>query len=351
MTMNTTSGRRGRRWLPVPAALALLVLAGCGAEATGESRGDASEASGACAAGTRPFEHSAGSACVPDRPQRVVTLQDQNALLPLWELGFRDVVGSVGAFDEDGEPFFRRMQAYDTSQITFVGDYGEPNVEAVAALEPDLIVGPPGLESYEQLSALAPTVLIDTFDAPVAEVSMRFAELVGAQERSRELEAEYRARLDELRGQVGDPGEVVVSVIVTAASGGAEPGQLYIDGSGGSVEEVLDEAGFARPEAQVTATERTYLSVEQLPTQDADLLLRMTFQQGQDEEANTEAVLGSPLWDGLNAVRLGQAHDVDGETTVGSAYQPRFAFIEVLSQHLQGLDTSGELPQVQVARP
>lgn len=349
--MSPTSERRGRGWVPFPAVLAVLLLVGCGAEATGESLGDASEATGECAAGTRPFEHSAGSTCVPDRPQRVVTLQDQNALLPLWELGFRDVVGSAGAFDEDGEPFFRRMQAYDTSQVEFVGDYGEPNVEAVAALEPDLIVGPPDLESYEQLSALAPTVLIDTFDAPIAEVSMRFAELVGAEEQSRELEAEYRQRLEELGGQVGDPGEVVVSVIVTSASGGAEPGQFYVDGAGGSVEEVLDEVGFARPEAQATATERTYFSVEQLPTQDADLLLRMTFQQAQNEELNTEAVLGSPLWEQLNAVRLGQAHDVDGETTVGSAYQSRFAFIDVLSQHLQGLDTSGDLPQVEVMVP
>ncbi|MEM1301416.1 MAG: hypothetical protein AAGH17_02440, partial [Pseudomonadota bacterium] len=64
-----------------------------------------------CADGLRSFEHRSGTACVPDNSQRIATLHDQNTLLlPLMEMG----------------------------------------VEPVAALEPNLIVANPRIESaYE----------------------------------------------------------------------------------------------------------------------------------------------------------------------------------------------------------
>lgn len=304
--------------------------------------------------GTRPFEHALGMTEVPVSPQRVVTLQDQNALLPLWELGFRDVVGSVHALNENGDPYFRRMQDYDTSSISFVGEYGEPDLEAIVALDPDLIVAPPfSAELDTVLSQIAPTVYIDVFDAPIDVVMLRFASLVGLEDEAERLDAAYRQRLDELRTSVDDPADVVVSVIVTAASGGAAPGQFYINGRNeGASSQVLVATGFARPVEQLTAEERTYFSVEQLLTQDADLLLRITFGQNADaEQENTEAILGSPLWDQLNAVQKVQAHDVDGEAAGGTGYGPRTNFIDVLMELLDGIDTSGELPEVEVGTP
>jgi hypothetical protein len=57
---------------------------------------------------------------------------------------------------------FRRTEGFDTSGIEFVGAYGEPNAEAIAALEPDLIVG------YEFDSDYA-----DQFDATRARLRWR----------------------------------------------------------------------------------------------------------------------------------------------------------------------------------
>lgn len=303
---------------------------------------------------TRPFEHALGTTDVPVNPQRVVTLQDQNALLPLWELGFRNVVGSVGAQGEGGEPYFRRMQDYDTSDIEFVGVYGEPDLEAVVALDPDLIVAAPFDEGIAGvLQQIAPTVFIDVFDAPIDVVMMRFATLVGLEAEAERLDAEYRQRLEDLRASVDDPADVVISVISTAASGGAAPGQFYISPRGqGAVDEILVAVGFARPVEQLTAEERTYFSIEQLRTQDADLLLRVTFGQNPEaEEENTAAVLESPLWEQLNAVQKGQAHDVNGEATIGTGYGPRMNFIDVLIPLLDGIDTSGDLSHVEVGTP
>lgn len=305
---------------------------------------------------TRTFTDFTGREVeVSDVPRRVVTMQDQNALLPLWELGFRHVVGSVGAIDEDGNPYFRRMEThgFDTTGISFVGEYGEPDLEAVIALHPDLIVSNPNLEDiYGTLSQIAPTVQIDAFDAPIGEVMRRFGELVGFDEAATQLDVEYQARIGELQAQAGDPGEVVISVICTAASGGAAAGQFYIDGPGGSVEEVLRTVGFARPAEQLTADERTYFSVEEIRTQDADLLLNTTFRQNADqEETNTRALKESPLWAQLNAVRKGQAHDIDGEAAVGTGYSPRLRFIDLLSRLITDIDLSGDLSGVEVGTP
>ncbi|MEM6431673.1 MAG: hypothetical protein AAF708_20715, partial [Deinococcota bacterium] len=52
---------------------------------------------------TRVIQHLGGETEIPTNPQRIVTLQDQNALLPLLLLGAGDLVaGSVGALQENG---------------------------------------------------------------------------------------------------------------------------------------------------------------------------------------------------------------------------------------------------------
>jgi len=105
---------------------------------------------------TRSVTHAAGTTEVPADPQRIVTTTDQNALLPLLELGVKPV-GSAGLLAPDGTTRFRRTEGFDTSGITFTGAYGEPNLEKVASLQPDLIVGYEFDEDYyKDLSAIAP---------------------------------------------------------------------------------------------------------------------------------------------------------------------------------------------------
>lgn len=76
---------------------------------------------GAEAPPTRTFEHSARTTQIPIRHKRIVTTTDQNALLPLLELGVRPV-GSAGVMQEDGSHLFRRTQSYDTSGIIYLGN-------------------------------------------------------------------------------------------------------------------------------------------------------------------------------------------------------------------------------------
>jgi len=126
--------------------------AGCGVGATASPPSEAPDTE---AEATIAFEHSAGTTDVPVDPQRIVTTTDQNALLPLLELGV-EPVASAGLVGDDGSQSFRRVDGYDTSAVEFVGAYGEPNLEAMAAQRPDLILGYEIDESYEELSQLSP---------------------------------------------------------------------------------------------------------------------------------------------------------------------------------------------------
>ena len=161
--------------LPFAVLAFALVAAACGSDDTDEAAAtDTTEGS----AETVAFEHSEGSTDVPTDPQRIVTTTDQNALLPLLELGVTPVA-SAGLIGDDGSQTFRRTEGFDTSGIEFVGAYGEPNAEAIAAQRPDLIVGYEfDSDYYDTLSGIAPTVLIQIFDRPLDEALMDFARLV-----------------------------------------------------------------------------------------------------------------------------------------------------------------------------
>lgn len=105
---------------------------------------------------TRTISHAAGVTEVPVDARRIVTLQDQNALLPLLELGVKPVA-SAGLLGDDSSRTFGRTEGFDTSGIEFVGEYGEPNLEAIARVGPDLIVCDEfsASEVYDELSRIA----------------------------------------------------------------------------------------------------------------------------------------------------------------------------------------------------
>ncbi len=274
-------------------------------------------------------EHALGTTDVPVDPQRIVATTDQNALLPLLELGVTPV-GSAGLLDTDGSTTFRRTDGHDTSDVTFTGAYGEPNLEAVTALEPDLIVGYEYDEDfYYDLSRIAPTVLVQIVDRPLDEALLEFADLVGEREQAEQLQADYEARVADLRERLGARTETLsVSVL-----GAGDPGTFGRGDSGQAVGTVMDDLGLPRTDAQLADDGEESYSLEQLGTRDADVVLVLDFgQDGQDP--GLQAMLDSPTYQLLGAVQAGQAHVIDGSETVGAAWGKMNAFLDALEEHL-----------------
>jgi iron complex transport system substrate-binding protein len=274
-----------------------------------------------CEDGFRPFSHHAGETCVPLDPQRIVTMQDQNALLPLLELGVRPV-GSAGHVLEDDSTVFRRTQGYDTGGIAFVGSYrGPADREAVAALAPDLIVVTPFPEEFaDQLAPIAPTVTIDMFEQPLSAALMQFADLVGETDRAEELQAEFDAKAAETRDALGDRlAETTVSVVIYDEAGD----RFYAVNEVQAWQMLFDALGFPRPAVEeALGTDRVYKSMEAIGEHAADVMILVTFSGDQSVfDANFDAFATHPLVRTLPVAQAGQLFQVDGAEVLGAAWQ------------------------------
>jgi iron complex transport system substrate-binding protein len=317
-------------------ALALVLAvaaAACGGAApvasTTAPTSDAAPEAGA----TRTVTHFFGTTEVPADPQRIVTpTQDQNALLPLLELGVTPV-GSAGHTLDDGTEIFRRTEGYDTSGVEWIGPYGgEVDIEAVAALRPDLIVVEEFTEQpvYDRLSEIAPTVGIQIFGRPLTEALLEFAALVGETEQAEALQAAYDARVAQL---LDDLGERRDSMSVSVISAG-DPGQFSRADEGQAIGTVMADLDLLRPAPQQgPGGEFETYSLETLDQHDADVVLLISY-AGEDQDPGQEALTSSPTWEGLAAVRAGQAHTIDGLATVGSAWGKMDTFLAELERIL-----------------
>ena len=264
------------------------------------------------------------------RLRRIVTTSDQNALLPLLELGV-EPVASAGFVEGDGTETFRRVDGFDTSEIEFVGSYGQPNAEAVANQRPDLIVGYEyDEEYYDTLSRIAPAVLIQIFDRDLGEALLDFAGLVGRLDRARELRAGYARRVDSLLERLGDRRE---GLSVSVIGSGDSSGQFYRADVGQALGTVMGDLNLRRPAPQRGEGDFEPFSVETLSEHDADVVLVVNYsEEGQDP--NFRALVESPLYRSLAAYEAGQAYVIDGTKTVGAAWARMGAFLDDLERIL-----------------
>lgn len=271
-----------------------------------------------CEAGLRPFTHAAGETCIPEDPQRIVTLQDQNGLLPLLELGVTPV-GSAGHVLEDGSQVFRRTEGYDTSGVAFVGTYGEPDREAVAALAPDLIIAPPWpAGQVEAYSAIAPTIVFDPFSQPLDEALLQLADAVGRTDEAMRLQAELEAHADALRTELGDRlSQATLSFISPDLAGG-----LFYPENGTQAPGVafrLLDLTRVPAQAALGPDDAPELSWEALPEHAGDVMFVLTF-DAEDQGGEFDQFLALPVVQALPVARAGQIVEVDGTKTVGSAW-------------------------------
>lgn len=301
-------------------------------------------ASDDCADGFRSIAHAAGESCIPVNPQRIVTLQDQNGLLPLLELGVTPT-GSACHIREDGSRIFRRTEDFDTTAITCVGAYwGEANAEAIALLQPDLIVGYEfNREFYDLHSQIAPTVLVQVFDRPLPVALLEFADLVNRTEQAEALQAAYEERI---RGLLAQLGERKAALSISVISAGDEAGQFYRADTGQALGTVMSALDLLRPDAQQGAGSFEPYSIETLPAHDADVVLVINY-AGEGQDPNFDAFVNSPLFTSLAAARAEQVYIIDGTKTVGAAWSKMNAFIDELERIL--LDSNLDVNVVQEA--
>ncbi|MBY0689868.1 ABC transporter substrate-binding protein [Microbacterium marinilacus] len=192
--MRTSPSRRGLGLTSATLAAALL-LAGCAAQpADGEEAREASAADG-----TRSVEHARGTAEVPEDPQRVVVLEPVE-LDTAVALGVTPV-GAAVASNVAGIPEYLGVEGVEP-----VGTVPEPDLEAIAALEPDLILGTESRHSelYDQLEAIAPTVFMATQADPWQDNVLLIGDALGQRDEAQELLDGFNERC----AQIGEDHDV-----------------------------------------------------------------------------------------------------------------------------------------------
>ncbi|MGH3089193.1 MAG: iron-siderophore ABC transporter substrate-binding protein [Rubrobacteraceae bacterium] len=290
-----------RKFLLGAGSLLVLGAAGCGGE-SGGGEGTTSE--------RRLVRHEYGETRVPENPARIVVLDP--ALL--------DITLALGVVPAGASPIFPSLDApgpfppyldgvEGINEVEEVGPAGAPNLESLASFGPDLIVGSSFYfdeNVYGQLSEIAPTVALATYSNPMwkEEIVPQVGEIYGVAEAAEEALAEYEGRIEDLRSELGDPEDIVVSSVNVFAE------SISLNGTVSPSSLVLADIGFSRPEPQtfeLTGDDLSSLPIseERIPDMDGDEI----FVYVTDAEAY-ENLRENELWQSLEAVEEGNAHPV-----------------------------------------
>ena len=304
---------RLERVRPVLLGLPLVLLAACGGSGSAGGAPSASPlavssvapAGAEASAGTRTVEHAMGTTEVPADVERVVVL-DTGELDAVVSLG----VTPVGAVTTDVSTSLVQYLEPELADVEPVGTIGEPNLEAIAELRPDLILSNTVRHEdiYDQLSAIAPTVMAPDVGDTWKETLLLAGDALGETEQAEALLAEYEERAAAVGESVteGDPAGLEVSVVRFL------PGQIRAYGEASFIGTVLADAGFARPEQQQVDDTFVEVSPEQLGGADADVVFTTVY--GEPADTGVGEVTAGPVWANLAAVQRGDVHEVSDDT-------------------------------------
>ena len=255
------------------------------------------------ASDAREVTHAMGTTEVPDAPERVVILTNEGTEA-LLSMGVKPI-GAVNS--ANGDPWFDHI-ADQMEGVEPLGGESAVNLEMIAALEPDLILGNKMRqeEIYPQLSAIAPTVMTERLRGDW-KVNMRlYAEALWMEDKAQEVFDTYDAHVDELAEKLGDKTDEEISMIRFLA---AQIRIYQLDTFSGVI---LKDIGFKRPANQNVEEFAIRTGKESIPDMDGDRIFYFTYDTGNGEANAAEAeALADPLWQSLSAVKEGRVHKVD----------------------------------------
>jgi iron complex transport system substrate-binding protein len=312
-----------RREFLIGAAGLLLLPAGCG---SGEGVNGASRE-------MRAVEHVAGTTEVPVSPQRIVSLDPHTMLDCVVALGFEPV--GIGTIPGVGEyaPWLEGEVPEDVEGV-LTGDYA-PNLEKIATLEPDLILGWDYQEqSYDELSEVAPTVMI-SYEEHFGEHFERIGEATGRGEEAREVLDRYEERAASVREKVEGTKVSVVRPM---------EGEIWLYGPLSPPGGVLADLGIeAQPIPEDTESNYGYgvMSLEFIPELTGEHVFLIAYSLEENvfeevDEAAVEELLSGPLWQRLEAVREGRVHPVQGLAWTNHGPLGAMRIIDDVEQALAG---------------
>ncbi|MEJ3651832.1 iron-siderophore ABC transporter substrate-binding protein [Actinomycetes bacterium KLBMP 9759] len=251
----------------------------------------------------RTVTHFGGVTEVRAAPMRVVVLSTGQldgllalGVTPVGTTIATDVVAPTPRYLSEAFP----DRAAALASMTVLGLRDSPNLEAIARVDPDLILGnKAGVEEfYPALSAIAPTVLTEGTGVKWKQDFLLVAHALGRAQQAQQILDTFTTDATALGDRVG--GGTTVSFLRITGD------RIRVFGVPSFTGSIAQDAGLPRPPTQTFSSTSQDISMEELAKGDGGRLFYGV-------QAAAPEVLGSELWKRIPAVAEGRAVPVDDD--------------------------------------
>nr|WP_146201015.1 iron-siderophore ABC transporter substrate-binding protein [Tumebacillus permanentifrigoris] len=326
--MHTVRKGKHRSFLILTLLLSFcLLLVGCGT--------DTSAAKDTATAQSKPeqvrtVKHAMGETEIKGTPKKVVILTNEGTEA-LLAMGVKPV-GAVKSWT--GDPWYPHIKS-QMDGVTVVGDEGQPNLELITSLQPDLIIGNKLRQEkvYEQLKAIAPTVFSETLRGDWKSNFKLYAEALNKTSEGDKVLTAWDQKVADFKKSVGDKVNTQVSMVRFM------PGKtrIYYNDTFSGI--IFKELGVKRPATQDKPEFSADITKERIPEMDGDVLFYFTYETGNGQASKLEQeYLSDPLFQNLKVVKANKALKVNDAiwNTAGGVLAANL-MVDDLSKHLKNL--------------
>ncbi|MFJ9325147.1 ABC transporter substrate-binding protein [Streptomyces sp. NPDC101230] len=250
----------------------------------------------------RTVTHAMGKSEIKAAPKRVVVL-DVGEFDNVVSLGLKP----VGYAPSEGDAAIPSYLEKGAGSPKSVGTINSLNLEAIAGLKPDLILGSQlrAADKYDELSKIAPTVFSIRPGFTWKENYLLNAAALDRTERAHSALAAYQAKAEKLGEDIGADKPTVSMVRYM-------PDRLRLYAKASFIGTILEDVGLPRPKNQQIDDLATEISPERIDEAAADWIFTGVY--GDAKATQRDTAQSNPLWKKLDAVKEGRAKDVSDET-------------------------------------
>ncbi|MGO1183271.1 MAG: ABC transporter substrate-binding protein [Micrococcaceae bacterium] len=323
----------------VTVAAAAVLLTGCSADTPADDGSAGAEETTQASSETRTVETAQGTVDVPTDPQRVVSL-NYSLTGYLFNLDLPVIATTSRDFDYDGsfpEEWADAAATENTEWLTWSADGFD--LEAILEADPDVIIAgglgfPQGLavDAYDELSKIAPTVIVDAELEPWQEqLEFLAVDVFDDADTFSALSQSYDERVDEVAANITAPEGEAVYVSFT---GDSQP-YVIIEDSG--LPQEMEKLGIeAAPlyaegdfEPYAPGGDMFTLSSEEVgSTLTQPTMFVMGFNA---DTTDVETLSENPVYASLPAFSSGQAYDLPYWAVRGN-YDEAMATLDVIEE-------------------
>ncbi|WP_203338962.1 ABC transporter substrate-binding protein [Planococcus beijingensis] len=207
--------------------------------------------------------------------------------------------------------------------VVDVGGRQEPNLEAIAALEPDLIIGVSFRHDamIEQLETIAPTVIFNPYPEDESidlyqEMETTFLEIakaVGKTAEGEQVLTDLEAQYEEKAAEIEAANLKTKDVILTLAYSGAQAPEIRVFTPNSMASIILERIGLNnvhQPDQFEVFGSSTFNAEGLVKYEDANYLYTVP----DTDNIYENQLKGNPVWENLAFVKEGRTYDLGADT-------------------------------------